>query len=77
MSGGTATSEAAPAGRAHVPARVGMFAPFGLAEQGPETARTFLAQAGEAGINHICCGDHISFAAGLGSTGSCRPTGRH
>jgi hypothetical protein len=29
---------------------------------GPEAARAFLAQAGDAGIDHVCCGDHLSFA---------------
>src|SRR3981081_1956699 len=49
-------------GRAAPSARVGMFAPFGLLEQGPETARAFLAQVDKAGIDHVCCGDHVSFA---------------
>src|ERR1700728_3426029 len=43
-------------------ARVGMFPPFDLLERGEETARAFLAQAAEAGIDHVCCGDHVSFA---------------
>ena len=30
-----------------------------------ETARAFLAQAGQQGVDHICCGDHVSFLAGL------------
>jgi alkanesulfonate monooxygenase SsuD/methylene tetrahydromethanopterin reductase-like flavin-dependent oxidoreductase (luciferase family) len=38
---------------------MGMFAPFDLLERGPETARAFLAQAGEAGIDHVCCGDGL------------------
>jgi len=38
-----------------------MFAPYGLLEQGPEAARAFLAQVGKAGIDHVCCGDHVSF----------------
>src|SRR6516165_6015381 len=49
--------------------RVGMFPPVGLLDQGPESARAFLAQAGEAGIDHVCCGDHVSFYAGLGFDG--------
>jgi len=49
-------------GRAAASARVGIFAPFGLLEQGPETARAFLAQVDKAGIDHVCCGDHVSFA---------------
>jgi alkanesulfonate monooxygenase SsuD/methylene tetrahydromethanopterin reductase-like flavin-dependent oxidoreductase (luciferase family) len=51
-----------------------MFAPTGLLEQGPETARAFLAQAEEAGIDHVCCGDHVSFIAGLGFDGLVQAT---
>jgi len=42
--------------------RIGMFAPSGLLEQGPETVRAFLTQAGKEGIDHVCCADHVSFA---------------
>ncbi len=42
--------------------RVGMFAPAGLLEQGQEAARAFLERAAQAGLDHICCGDHVSFA---------------
>jgi hypothetical protein len=42
------------AGRPAEPPRVGMFLPFGLLERDQETARTFLARAGEAGIDHVC-----------------------
>ena len=66
MKGRTVTIPAAEPAQAEshaaAPARVGMFAPFGLLEQGPEAARAFLAQAGQAGIDHVCCGDHVSFA---------------
>jgi hypothetical protein len=51
-----ATSSALPV------ARAGMFPPFDLLEQREETARAFLARAAEAGIDHACCGDHVSFA---------------
>jgi alkanesulfonate monooxygenase SsuD/methylene tetrahydromethanopterin reductase-like flavin-dependent oxidoreductase (luciferase family) len=51
------------------PARIGLFPPLGLLEQGPETARAFLEQAEQAGIDHICCGDHVSFFGGLGFDG--------
>jgi hypothetical protein len=57
----TADSEDAR-GRVAASARVGMFAPFDLLERGPEAARAFLAQASDAGIDHVCCGDHVSFA---------------
>jgi alkanesulfonate monooxygenase SsuD/methylene tetrahydromethanopterin reductase-like flavin-dependent oxidoreductase (luciferase family) len=70
------TPAAGPAqagGRAASSVRVGMFAPSGLLEQGPETARAFLAQAGQEGIDHVCCGDHVSFA-GLGFDGLVQAT---
>jgi alkanesulfonate monooxygenase SsuD/methylene tetrahydromethanopterin reductase-like flavin-dependent oxidoreductase (luciferase family) len=51
-----------------------MFTPLGLLEQDPETARAFLAQAGEAGIDHVCCGDHVSFFVGLGFDGLVQAT---
>ncbi|HEX3958965.1 MAG TPA: LLM class flavin-dependent oxidoreductase [Trebonia sp.] len=58
-----------PAGSAAVSPRIGTFLPPGLIEQGPETARVFLAQAEREGIDHICCGDHVSFFGGLGFDG--------
>jgi alkanesulfonate monooxygenase SsuD/methylene tetrahydromethanopterin reductase-like flavin-dependent oxidoreductase (luciferase family) len=51
-----------------------MFPPFGLLEQGPDTARAFLARAGEAGIDHVCCGDHVSFFTGMGFDGLVQAT---
>ncbi len=60
-------------GRGAASARVGMFAPFDLLERGPEAARAFLAQAGDAGIDHVCCGDHVSFA-GAGFDGLVQAT---
>jgi alkanesulfonate monooxygenase SsuD/methylene tetrahydromethanopterin reductase-like flavin-dependent oxidoreductase (luciferase family) len=51
-----------------------MFPPLGLLDQGPETARAFLAQAGRAGIDHVCCGDHVSFFGGLGFDGLTQAT---
>ena len=65
--------QADTAGRAAASARVGMFAPFGLLEQGPEPARAFLTHVDKAGINHVCCGDHVSFA-GLGFDGLVQAT---
>ena len=68
-------AEPAQAGRrAAVSARIGMFAPPGLLEQGPEMARAFLAQAAQEGIDHVCCGDHVSFIAGLGFDGLVQAT---
>ena len=61
--------EADAAGWAGAPVRVGMFPPLGLLEQDPETARAFLTRVAAAGIDHICCGDHVSFFAGMGFDG--------
>jgi alkanesulfonate monooxygenase SsuD/methylene tetrahydromethanopterin reductase-like flavin-dependent oxidoreductase (luciferase family) len=55
-------------------ARIGMFPPDGMLEEGPETARAFLARAERAGIDHVCCGDHVSFAGGQGSDGLVQAT---
>jgi alkanesulfonate monooxygenase SsuD/methylene tetrahydromethanopterin reductase-like flavin-dependent oxidoreductase (luciferase family) len=78
MSGTPVTSPAAGPARAAGPAaasvRIGMFTPAGLLEQGPEAACAFLAQAGQAGIDHICCGDHVSFVVGLGFDGLVQAT---
>jgi hypothetical protein len=54
--------------------RVSMFPPVGLLEQGPEATRAFLAQVSDAGIDHICCGDHVSFVAGAGFDGMVQAT---
>jgi len=51
-----------------------MFPPPGLLEQGPEPARAFLAQAAKDGIDHVCCGDHVSFLTGLGFDGLVQAT---
>jgi alkanesulfonate monooxygenase SsuD/methylene tetrahydromethanopterin reductase-like flavin-dependent oxidoreductase (luciferase family) len=51
-----------------------MFPPFSLLEQGPDTARALLARVGEAGIDHICCGDHVSFFTGMGFDGLVQAT---
>jgi hypothetical protein len=50
-----------------------MFAPFDLLERGPEAAGALLARAGVAGIDHVCCGDHVSFA-GAGFDGLVQAT---
>ena len=63
------SSEADAAGRAAAPVRVGMFPPLGLLEQDPETARAYLMRVAAAGIDHICCGDHVSFFDGTGFDG--------
>jgi len=51
-----------------------MFPPLELLEQGPENGRAFLAQAAEAGIDHVCCGDHVSFFTGQGFDGLVQAT---
>ena len=56
------------------PVRVGMFLPLGLLERDTEAARKLLAQAAAAGIDHVCCGDHVSFVAGLGFDGLVQAT---
>jgi alkanesulfonate monooxygenase SsuD/methylene tetrahydromethanopterin reductase-like flavin-dependent oxidoreductase (luciferase family) len=73
------TADSMPAGPAGVagPAgspRVGMFLPFDLLDRGQDTARAFLAQAGQAGIDHVCCGDHVSFFVGIGFDGLVQAT---
>jgi alkanesulfonate monooxygenase SsuD/methylene tetrahydromethanopterin reductase-like flavin-dependent oxidoreductase (luciferase family) len=46
-----------------------MFPPQDLLEQGPETARDFLNRVAAAGIDYICCADHVSFYTGTGFDG--------
>jgi alkanesulfonate monooxygenase SsuD/methylene tetrahydromethanopterin reductase-like flavin-dependent oxidoreductase (luciferase family) len=57
----------------HKPVRVGMFPPLGLLSSDPEASRVFLAEASRAGIDHVCCGDHVSFA-GVGFDGLVQAT---
>jgi alkanesulfonate monooxygenase SsuD/methylene tetrahydromethanopterin reductase-like flavin-dependent oxidoreductase (luciferase family) len=54
--------------------RIGMFPPQGLLEQGQDTARAFLSQAEREGIDHVCCGDHVSFFIGAGFDGLLQAT---
>jgi alkanesulfonate monooxygenase SsuD/methylene tetrahydromethanopterin reductase-like flavin-dependent oxidoreductase (luciferase family) len=54
--------------------RIGMFPPQGLLEQGQDTARAFLSQADREGIDHVCCGDHVSFFIGAGFDGLLQAT---
>lgn len=51
-----------------------MFPPLGLLDRGIDAARDYLARIGEAGIDHVCCGDHVSFGGGHGSDGLVRAT---
>jgi hypothetical protein len=50
-----------------------MFPPLGLLGSDPEATRAFLAEAGRAGVDHVCCGDHVSFA-GVGFDGLVQAT---
>jgi alkanesulfonate monooxygenase SsuD/methylene tetrahydromethanopterin reductase-like flavin-dependent oxidoreductase (luciferase family) len=62
-----------PPSRPAAPARLGMFAPFDLLARGQEVVRAFLAGVSDAGIDHVCCGDHVSFA-GTGFDGLVQAT---
>src|SRR5690348_2700796 len=53
--------------------RIGMFPPPGLLNQGRDAATEYLAQVGDAGIDYVCCGDHVSFF-GLGFDGLMQAT---
>jgi len=50
-----------------------MFPPPGLLNQGRDAATEYLAQVGDAGIDYVCCGDHVSFS-GLGFDGLVQAT---
>jgi alkanesulfonate monooxygenase SsuD/methylene tetrahydromethanopterin reductase-like flavin-dependent oxidoreductase (luciferase family) len=54
--------------------KVGMFPQSSLLDEGPEAMRSFLARAAAAGVSHVCCGDHVSFIAGLGFDGLVQAT---
>jgi alkanesulfonate monooxygenase SsuD/methylene tetrahydromethanopterin reductase-like flavin-dependent oxidoreductase (luciferase family) len=54
--------------------RVGIFPPFGLVGRDPAAARSFLARVADAGLDHVCCADHVSFAGGLGFDGLIQAT---
>jgi alkanesulfonate monooxygenase SsuD/methylene tetrahydromethanopterin reductase-like flavin-dependent oxidoreductase (luciferase family) len=51
-------------------ARVGLFpAALELTEGDPERTRATLGRIAEAGVDHLCVGDHVSFFVGAGSDG--------
>ncbi len=50
-----------------------MFPPPGLLNQGRNAAMEYLTQVGDAGIDYVCCGDHVSFF-GLGFDGLVQAT---
>jgi alkanesulfonate monooxygenase SsuD/methylene tetrahydromethanopterin reductase-like flavin-dependent oxidoreductase (luciferase family) len=49
--------------------RVGFFPPVGQRTGGPEELQATLVLAGDAGVDHLCVGDHVSFFVGAGSDG--------
>src|ERR1700742_2474246 len=51
-----------------------MAPPSGLLDRGIDAARDYLARVGESGIDHVCCGDHVSFGGGHGSDGLVQAT---
>jgi alkanesulfonate monooxygenase SsuD/methylene tetrahydromethanopterin reductase-like flavin-dependent oxidoreductase (luciferase family) len=69
MSSISLTDPAGP-GTAGTTPRVGMFLPAVTAGLSPDTAATarLLAAVGDAGLDHVCVGDHVSFA-GFGFDG--------
>ena len=48
---------------------VGVFPPLDVMAGGPGRLREFVAAADEAGFDHVCCGDHVSFFIGAGFDG--------
>jgi alkanesulfonate monooxygenase SsuD/methylene tetrahydromethanopterin reductase-like flavin-dependent oxidoreductase (luciferase family) len=52
--------------------RVGLFPPIGAKPSGDEAA--YLAAVHDAGIDHVCVGDHISFFVGAGLDGLLQAT---
>ncbi len=54
--------------------RIGLFPPFDLLERGAPAVQEFLAAVGDAGLDHVCCGDHVSFGNGDGFDGLVQAT---
>lgn len=52
--------------------RIGMFPP--IAMRGGDEERAYLAGMHDAGIDHVCCGDHVSFFVGAGIDGLLQAT---
>ena len=55
------------------PVRVGFFPTTGAVGEGGDAA-AYLARAHDAGIDHVCCGDHVSFFVGVGLDGLIQAT---
>jgi alkanesulfonate monooxygenase SsuD/methylene tetrahydromethanopterin reductase-like flavin-dependent oxidoreductase (luciferase family) len=49
--------------------RVGFFPPVAQRTGGPEELHATLARVADAGVDHLCVGDHVSFFVGAGSDG--------
>src|SRR5215472_10377544 len=49
--------------------RVGLFPPAGQSRNGSRQLQATLARVTEAGVDHLCVGDHVSFFVGAGSDG--------
>jgi alkanesulfonate monooxygenase SsuD/methylene tetrahydromethanopterin reductase-like flavin-dependent oxidoreductase (luciferase family) len=48
---------------------VGVFPPLDVMSKGPDELRSFLGRVEDAGLDHVCCGDHVSFFIGIGTDG--------
>jgi alkanesulfonate monooxygenase SsuD/methylene tetrahydromethanopterin reductase-like flavin-dependent oxidoreductase (luciferase family) len=42
--------------------RVGVFPPNDVLDRGPQSVVAYLAAVEQAGLDHVCCADHVSFA---------------
>ena len=65
----TGSAATGPAGSVTDPPRVGVFAPIDLLDRGAAAASAHLSRIADAGLDHVGCGDHVSFFAGLGFDG--------
>jgi cold shock CspA family protein len=49
--------------------RVGLFPPVDQPGGGSKQLQATIARVAEAGVDHLCVGDHVSFFVGAGSDG--------
>jgi alkanesulfonate monooxygenase SsuD/methylene tetrahydromethanopterin reductase-like flavin-dependent oxidoreductase (luciferase family) len=54
--------------------KVGVFPPLVMGGGDAEETRAYLAGIHDAGIDHVCCGDHVSFFVGVGIDGLLQAT---
>jgi alkanesulfonate monooxygenase SsuD/methylene tetrahydromethanopterin reductase-like flavin-dependent oxidoreductase (luciferase family) len=54
--------------------KVGIFPSVGLVGGEPDVAAAHLADIHDAGLDHVCCGDHVSFFVGAGMDGLLQAT---